>query len=523
MAVFSRLSNVVLIGLTVLSLISSVPAHAAVKAEDGQRLKTLFTEMIERYRNESKIQGGDLLTEGEVMVEPSDSYFAITLPHMTAVAADKAKVNLGMISVNAVPGDKPLEWKMTVAMPTPITLTGPDGKQSATISFGSQNFIGVFHETFRNFVRLNAKYGNIVFHDTVENVKITIPESSAVYDLKEDANKLWSGPMVISAKDVQSFFGNSGTSSKIAGIRLDMSIKDYSPEQALAYSEQMQALVESYDSGDQPSVSGEHFKGLFNTLANLIGSVWDGFGMKFTLTGIESSRPASADKAASTLKIGNLSFGLKADGFKSSKVSLNNTLNLTQLSITPPNKDMGKLAPTDINIDITFKNLPYKEIVELGRSSIEMSQQSPEAANMAKMSAMMTLPQLLTTAGSSVNVVNTYAGGTSYNVLVNGSAQADIKALMGATGKTRVEIFGIETLISYVNEGINDPTTPADKKKSMQEMLQTLTVMQMVGQQGKNAKEQDIRYYDLELTADGKTLLNGADLATVMGAAKRTP
>ena len=95
--------------------------------------------------------------------------------------------------------------------------------------------------------------------------------------------------------------------------------------------------------------------------------------------------------------------------------------------------------------------------------------------------------------------------------------------LFGATAKTRLEIFGIDKLIGYAQQAAADPALPAEQKANAQSLLQTLTMLQMVGQQSKNANGQDIRTYDLELTADGKTLLNGADLMTVMGAVKPTP
>ncbi len=523
MAVFPRISNLVLVGLAFISLISAQPAKATMSAEDGKRLKTIFTDMIDRYRNEAKMQGGELLTEGEVMVEPSDTYYAITLPHITLVFSDKAKMNLGMISINALPGDKKQEWKMTLAMPTPITMQAADGKEMSVVEIGSQNFAGVFHEEFRNFVRLNAQYNNVTFTDRTNNAKIMVPAFSAIYDLKEGSNKLWSGPMSAKASNIQGIFNDSGSALKIREVTAESSIKDYSIKDALAYQDKVQALLESLGT-DRPSLSSEHAKGMYNTFFDFLTTVWDGFGSSITVSGLEMMRPASAEKEASTVKIERIGFGLEGSGFRNNKVTLRQTLNMTDLSLTPPPTGLNKAAPNNVNIDLTLTNLPFKELAALGQKTLDQSIETPEGRTLATMNGLATMQQLMTDAGTSLIIKNTRVGNLSeYDVLMNGTANANIKALFGATAKTRLEIFGIDKLIGYAQQAAADPAIPAERKTSAQSLLQTLTILQMVGQQSKNANGQDIRTYDLELTADGKTLLNGADLMTVMGGVKPTP
>ena len=523
MAVFTRISNAVLVGFALISLVSAQPAHAKVNPADGQRLKTIFTQMIEGYSNEVKKQGGQLVTEGTVMIEPSDNYFAITLPHITIVGSDKSKINLGMISINALPGDKKEEWKMTVALPTPITMLSPDGKESGIVQIGSQNFAGVFHETFKNFVRLNAQYKNIVYTDTLNSVKVTIPDLSTVYDLKEGSGGLWSGPMSAKATGIQASFGKAGEAAKIREIAVQSSIKDYSITEALAYQDKLQSLLESL-STDSPSVSGPHAQGVYNTFFDFMTKVWDGFGSGITISGIEITSPGSTDKPASTVKIEHLGFGLEGNGFRKNSVTMRQTFSLSGLTITPPPTGMKKAAPDNINIDLTLTNLPFRELVDLGQKTLEQSTAAPEGNGMAAMNGLATMQQLLTNAGTTLAVKDTGAGNaTDYNVLLNGAATANIKALMGATSKARLEVFGIDKLIAYAQQAAVDPALTPEAKAKAQSFLQTFTMLQMIGQQGQNTKGQAIRSYDVELTAEGKTMLNGADLMSVMGGAQPTP
>lgn len=517
MAVLSRLSNHVLVGLTFISLSYSLPAAAAMSTEDGKRLKDLFGGMVDHYRNEAKLQGGDLTVEGSVMVEAGDNYFAITLPHLTSVSPDGTKINIGLIAINAVPGDQPQEWKMTLAMPTPITMYDASGKESGVLEIGSQNFAGVFHESFRNFVRLNAQYKNISFYDPADGARITIPDARAVYDLKQGSNKLWSGPMNLSASNIQATFGNTGAAGKIASIRLDSTIKDYSIEEANAYNEKMEALIESLDT-DRPSDSNSHFMGMYNTVFDFLTTVWDGFGSNFTINGAEFITPAMGNKPASTVKIGKLGFGFSADGLKSNRVMLHPTVTLSGLSITPPPAELGPISPDSLNLDLTLNNLPLQQLSELGKKSLEQSSQSPESGGLVMQNTVAMAQKLLTDSGATLKIANTGASkDNQYSLSLNGAAAANIQAQLGGTAKLRLEVFGLETILSSLQTIINDPAANPESKQSATEALQAMTVLQMIGQQGTNAVGQPIRSYDVEITPDGKRLLNGADLMTIMG------
>lgn len=516
MAVLSRFSNYVLVGLTLISLIYSAPASAAMNAADSKRLQTLFADMVAHYRNEAKLQGGDLLVEGEVMVEPGDNYFAITLPHLTSLSADGTKINIGMIAINAVPGDQKQEWKMTLALPTPITMYDDLGREVGVFEIGSQTFAGVFHESFKNFVRLNAQYKNISLYDPTTKTKITIGDSKAIYDLKQGSNQLWSGPMKLTASNVQGIFGSNGAAAKIANINLDSTVKDYSIEEATAYNEKMEALLESLDT-DKPSVSSPHVIGIYNTVFDYLTTVWDGFGSDFTVSGMEFISPASAGNPGSSLKIGKLGFGFTADGLKSNQVMLHPTVTLSGVTITPAQGGLDRVAPDSLDLDLTLQNLPLKQLSDLGKKSLEQTTQSPESSALVMQNVVAMAQKLLTDSGATLKIVNTGASKSGqYGVSVNGSAAANIQAQLGGTAKLRLEVFGLESILASLQTIAADPATSAENKDSANNAVQILTLMQLLGQQGTNAAGQPIRSYDLEVTSDGKKLLNGADIMTLM-------
>lgn len=100
---------------------------------------------------------------------------------------------------------------------------------------------------------------------------------------------------------------------------------------------------------------------------DFMSKVWDGNNASASAASVIS--PATPEKKASTMKIANAGFGLSGDGFRQNKVTLRHTLNMTDLSITPPPGTKDLPLPTNVNLDVTLNNLPFKRLVELGKDN----------------------------------------------------------------------------------------------------------------------------------------------------------
>ena len=55
-----------------------------------------------------------------------------------------------------------------------------------------------------------------------------------------------------------------------------------------------------------------------------------------------------------------------------------------------------------------------------------------------------------------------------------------------------------------------------ESKTKLQSTLSTLGILQLAGQQGKDAQGNPVRLYDFELNKQGQILLNGTDMALLM-------
>lgn len=491
------------------------PAQAAIDEQGAAKLRSMFTEMLEASKADLDDGKGGLKLDGEVMVEPSEGYYAVTLPHMTSVTPDGSRTEIGIIAINAIPADAPGQWKMTLAIPSPIVHYGPKGDEQISIKIGKQHFSGIWHEKLDNFVKLKAGYQDVAIRARMdEGFDATVSDMTVVYDLADNGSGLLSGPTNFSLTGMHMKFLDGGE-ARIGKVEAITDIYDYSIDKAAAYRESLKALGESYEAGEI-SASAPHAKALYKLVMDFISGAWDGFKIDMRVTDVNMTRPPIPGSSAGEFKLSDARFGLGMRGFRSNSVMLHIGFGYDGLSLKPPPADFDKTAPTRAAVDISVTGVPFTEIASVGQASMESAAQAPALAKMAAIQALMTMPQILSQAGTQVVLKDTMAANEHYSILANGALVADVKAINGATGKGRIEVAGLETLATLMNEKMQDPKLPPEEKEKLQETVSMLAVMQMVGQQGKNAEGKPVRTYDFEMNAQGQTLLNGADINALL-------
>ncbi|MBI2234067.1 MAG: hypothetical protein HYU57_03555 [Micavibrio aeruginosavorus] len=467
-------------------------ARAALDQAGAERLKQVFTDYLERRKTAMRFGGQELRAEGAIMVEPGDYYYAVTMPHLSVHNPDGSYTDIGILAINAMPGDTPREWKMTIAIPTPVLAYDADKKIESRIDIGAQTLAGVWSEDMRNFTKLDARYENLSIQRIQE--KYAMEQMEIVQG------------------------GDPGV-SKIGRVELNGALHEYSPENARAYEEKLVALQSS--AGETPGP--EHVESLYNTLFDAFSSLWDGFDSTMTVSDIALSRPAIPGSPAGSLTIAKAGMGMNARGFRSDSVSASMKIFYDGFKIAPVPAGFGAATPDHLNIDVSLSKLPFREIVEMRRAEMKAVPAGAEPTT-AQTAALMTKAlQLMTRAGTSFTVKDSALGNTTYNALLNGQALADLEAAMKAVGSMRLEVSGLDRLIALSGEKLKDKTLDDASRKTLQDSVVLLTVLQTLGQMGKNGKGEAVRVYDFALAKDGKMTLNGTDLAAiqaVIGAAR---
>lgn len=480
-------------------IVMGQPAYAAATNEAGAaRLKNMVVKYLDQQKNATRAQNRELRTQGEVLVEPAGSYYAITMPHLSLIESDGSYTDIGILAINALPGDKDGEWKMTVAVPTPIIGYDAQKKPDVRVDIGGQSFTGLWNEAFENFTKLDARYQNIKAVRTSEGVTARIPSASILYNLTPSAaGTTWSGPIRYTMDDITISKQDNAATSTIGKVDITMNVTDYNPDTMRQYQDRLKS-----DGTIQP---GQFF--------DLVANAWDGFDTTLTVKGIDLSRPATPDSPAGKVALKDVALHFSAKGFREDSVTMNLRTQYDGLKLVPAPAGFDEATPAQLHLDIHIDKLPFKELVNIGREGFEAANTQPDGGKTAGMQAARIIPQILTQAGTQLKISQSHLGNALYNVDIDGLLNANLNAVMGAEGKAKLDITGLDALLAIIKTRLQDPSLDAVTKARMNNALATLTVLQLAGQQSKNDAGQAVRSYNLELTREGKIMINGADLS----------
>ena len=223
--------------VSALVFIYGAPCRAAtIDAAGAAHLKTVFTNLLTDKAKRITSQGSKLVMDGDVMVEPASGYYAVTLPHLSVVSADNSRFDIGMISVNVIPDDKPDQWKMSLALPTPLTWRDAQGAEKVKVEIGKQNFAGIWNEKLQNFTKLKAEYRDIKVNTPDKQFLGAATGLTLIYDLNQGSDGHWSGPINYAANGVVLAMAD-GTAVSIGKLEAASSVQGYAFDAVNGYSD----------------------------------------------------------------------------------------------------------------------------------------------------------------------------------------------------------------------------------------------------------------------------------------------
>ncbi len=505
-----------LIAVPLVTLLLSTSAFAAdVTPEGATALKTVVQGYLDERARLSTAKGDQLMQDGPLTVEPASGYYAVTLPHLKLRQSSGNTVDMGIISINALPGSTDKEWKMAVALASPIKFTDAEGKPDGEIKFGQQKLSGLWNTDLNSYSQLDARYADIVFTNPKETTTITLPETIITYDLKQTAPGLWSGPIVLDTKNISVVDPTEKTTITVQNARWDMTVKDHNPAEVKKFNEQMATIIETQKVQDMPKATDKHALGMYNLLADYLAKSSDGFTSDTKLTGMTFASTDAATGAEKTFTIDNSAFNFSADGFMKDSVNMRLALSYEGFHTTPAPTTTNSTIPTKISFDMALNKLPFKALTELGRTTLQQSQNGPQAADLAKREAVLKLPGILTQAGTNISISNTEFASPDYRAFLNGVVTANVAAVKSFTADINGEVKGLDQLVQKLTPLANDPNNPAAGQ--IKQSLSGLAMLQMMGQQKQD--DPTTRTYSLKVDEQGKVTLNGADMSALMGGA----
>ncbi|MCC7305384.1 MAG: hypothetical protein IT558_03885 [Alphaproteobacteria bacterium] len=503
--------------LLLLAFFITTPAYAAINAEGAAKLKTIFENFIAYQKSVSAMPGAARMEyDGEILVEEAGDYYAVTLPHTRFVYPDGSRLDFGMVSINASPHDKPGQWKMAFALPTPIVVMDAAGNPVTKISLGAQKAAGVWDEQLENFAKLDAQYNDIKAESLQNNFTLTIPETQVRYDFEKDEQGKWSGPGLFAARRLQIGSTNTG-SADIEELKCDFTLDRYNPAALIKYRDQLKALMDEMAKAD-PAQKQQFSTKLSSLISDLVLNSGNGFRAQYSASGITLK---NAGTAPGEIKIGKGFLGIDLSGFATDKVTFGLKLGYDGFAQTPVPAGYEGVTPSGVNFDVRFENLPARQLAEVSQNTLQAAALQPEMAQLAGISLITKLPAILSQAGATMAITNNHIGNEAYSFDVNGIVKADINAVGNMSADIKGTFRGLDPLLEKVKALAAKPgAAQADK---MQSLAGTLEMLKAQGKPDKNANGEPVYTYSFIMTPQGQMLVNGKPLGGSEEAPAHTP
>jgi len=468
--------------LCMLLCLAATPLQAQeTTKERALSLQSHFQNVLEnRQKNIENATNAQrtLKLEGRVSVEPADGYYAITLPPMRMIRQDQTETRIGMISMNASE-HKASRLKVTLALPTSILGLDADGQEAVRITIQEQKTAGIWHEELESFIKLDAHYKDVRIEASGGETTLRLPEILVRYNLEEDEDKRWSGPTWIQANNITLDTKNENISSIIENITFSTHIDKFSA----------QALKSVQEASP------------VNITENL--NMADGMKTRLNINGVKLSTTEQ------TLSLDNTAFLMSFDDALSDTANIQFGFSFKGANSTDISDDLKSLAPRNANFSLTHNNIPLAQIQEILLNS------APTNAQMAGFSTLLKLPAILSQAGSTIELQNTFMSNDQYRMDLDSTVRADITAAHSATLTGTLAVSGLDKILSILQVSATNSQT--EKHGTfMRTLARFLERLKPISKIKTNPEKGFVHVFDFEVGKDGQLLVNGQNATTLL-------
>ncbi len=495
--------TIIIIGTT------SSYAYTATK-EKAEELREIFQNAIDMQANFNP----DIILSGKVSVTPVNTYYNVKMPHIRIGSKQGQIIDLGVIAANMAPAKTEKLWKIVTAIPTPIKILNFDGSLIAKIDIGSQKSAALWHQDLNNIVKADIKYKNITITDVQKNeFNAKIDEISALYNLEDNGNDIWSGPADFFIKNI-SATGKNNFKLNIDEIYFKSFIEDLNPEAVKKFNEQIEAIAESaqYDRPESTSISynSEAFLNMFmDYILNSANAYKSDMGIKnIEISGVNI-------KGEEKITLEEIKFATNIDDIKKGIVNWNIIFKYSDLFVTNAPENVKGLYPQNLNIDFTLNNFPLKGIIKSSKKAMVMNGDNIDSQQ-ATTGVITSIPTLFHESRFSFDINNFFISSDNYDAKINGKIKPDIKSKNMASGEITAELSGLDKLQTLLQKKAEIPKNP--NAKDFQQANMMLGMLKSLGKRENDPLTGEPYWtYHLQTQPDGSLYLNGGPVGSLFG------
>lgn len=404
-------------------------------------------------------------------------------------------------------------YAVTARVPDTTTIYDHNGMAVGGTTIGSQSFEGLYRLDLNLWPQAAGEAGDIAFSiDPSDDERTGIAIERIAYDsaLTESAPGKWGGP----TRAVVEGIGLSGDTGEIGRIeRLTIAVEqralDYVFFQALSLArttiEQRFGMTPDFGDPQARTAMQELMRpvlALARERAPLMGDV----GVSIELDGISGT-----DQDTGTpVEIDRVRFALGASGLDTASGAIAIAFEHEGLTMDMDGATGGYL-PREASFVVTLDRLPVDDgsamVLEMFEGGIDDPVSFRDNIGMALAFMGLGMQQSMAASGSTLEIERIAWVSDALKAEMTGSLVASASSPTGGTGTVTLVVEGLDEAVAQLSAARDDPDA--------QEMAMPLSMLQAMGQRTEEAGV--VRHlYVLELTPDGRTLLNGNDMGPMM-------
>ena len=422
--------------------------------------------------------------EGEVVVEPLDTYYAITLPSISLKYDNGKRTDIGIMALNAVPFEGDDRYKMSFSVPSPIINYDESGAEHTRFSIGGQQAAGIWNKNIFQFEKLDARLTDTLVTAASDNSTVLIPEIKAVYDLNSTGDR-WTGPMHFEASNIQIENPETAVKVTLGSLKMLMEVDQLTTEAMASLNAASTKALEDFKAAD-------------------------GIDMRFMLKGLQGTKQ-NDEGQTENFALGNAAIGFELDGILSDFALIGFDFSFDGFETNMMEGDGAELFPKSASFKIAQKNIPVDEIAELVQN---LPKDNPQAMMMP---LMFSVPSILANAGSYLEIKETHARNHNYDVSLDTVVRPDTTSATMATADGKLRFAGLEKVMSLLQAAASDPEKTSAEIKNINNLARNLEKLKPYGRQETDPTYGFVHIFDLELAKTGQFLINGKDASALMG------
>ena len=204
----------------------------------------------------------------------------------------------------------------------------------------------------------------------------------------------------------------------------------------------------------------------------------------------------------SSATLNQLAYGFDLADTSKEKTNVGFRLGLEGLNAQGLSATQARLFPSDGTVNVDIKDVPMDKLGDIQEQLL-----SPDKATGG---GLLWIVSLLNQAGSEMTINKIELKNAQTGLLLTGKVKPAPNSPLAHTGNLMLDITRIDQLLLGLNESAAG--LPAKEQAKTQVLRMALTMMSALGKTAGDAKR-----YDIEMTPDGKVLMNGTDFTAVLG------